>query len=356
MIMIMLTIFRLKDCDVTWLYGPLQPATDVHYRSPLSPVVSRLSKNDSFSVKKPILKKRSMSEIMLQRSISSSSLLKQAAAAIHSQQAEASTLSPRIRPAVGRAISDFSAYSFPSEAVSNLTTTEQPSSVSSSSGVDSPGDVVKRHIHFSDTVDQCIAVDIGADGDEEDVYDHREDEDSSDDGVVMMKASRKPKRRLSFGAGSRSNSFSGESKTIAMLPSTTLKYTEAPQASQSTSSLTDLWSKAKLSPSPSQETLRPSKPSVSSSFFDEADDEVDMAWEPSGSTNATPTSPMSPRRGSDGGNEEDGESSGLRRTASGMFMPIDDEEPPNGYLGSVLNTVNTARDIAHVIWNVGWRR
>jgi len=53
------------------------------------------------------------------------------------------------------------------------------------------------------------------------------------------------------------------------------------------------------------------------------------------------------------------ESAGLRRTASGMFMPYeeDDDEPgAPGIIGRVVDTVNTARDIAHVIWNVGWRK
>jgi hypothetical protein len=41
-----------------------------------------------------------------------------------------------------------------------------------------------------------------------------------------------------------------------------------------------------------------------------------------------------------------------------MFMPLeDDEEDPAqpGLIGKVVDTVNTAKDIAHVIWNVGWR-
>jgi hypothetical protein len=46
----------------------------------------------------------------------------------------------------------------------------------------------------------------------------------------------------------------------------------------------------------------------------------------------------------------------LRLTSSGMFMPYEDESSHPGLFGRVLDTVNTARDIAHVIWNVGWRR
>jgi hypothetical protein len=42
-----------------------------------------------------------------------------------------------------------------------------------------------------------------------------------------------------------------------------------------------------------------------------------------------------------------------------MFMPYaegEGEPASPGLLGRVVDTVNTARDIAHVIWNVGWRR
>jgi hypothetical protein len=43
-----------------------------------------------------------------------------------------------------------------------------------------------------------------------------------------------------------------------------------------------------------------------------------------------------------------------------MFMPfedVDEDEDPQapGIIGRVVDTVNTARDIAHVIWNVGWK-
>jgi hypothetical protein len=41
-----------------------------------------------------------------------------------------------------------------------------------------------------------------------------------------------------------------------------------------------------------------------------------------------------------------------------MFMPCEEGEATNGdgLIGRVIDTVNTARDIAHVIWNVGWRK
>src|ERR1700712_2430501 len=108
---------------------------------------SRLSKSNSFLNKKPILKKRSMSEIMLQRSLSASSLLKQAAAAVQAQQCE--------RPGIGRATSDYVSFAFSTRRPSRENTSLLSSI--SSSGLASPGTGEKKHIHFNEQVEQCIA-------------------------------------------------------------------------------------------------------------------------------------------------------------------------------------------------------
>ncbi|KAF2187026.1 hypothetical protein K469DRAFT_629864 [Zopfia rhizophila CBS 207.26] len=355
------TLNWLKDCDVTWLYGPLQPAINRTYSQHASEPVSRLSKSNSFLNKKPILKKRSMSEVMLQKSLSASSLVKQAAAAVQAQQADGLLLERRRpRPVIGRAASDFVPSSIPSQTISRDPTDYFSSR--STSGLQTPEHSERRHIRFDDKVEQCIAVDC-KDGDYDDDEDNdnwglQDDDDSSDDGVIMMKRSRK-KRPLSR-TNSRS-SFTGESKTIAKLPSTTLKYrTDSPDVTeqQPTHSL-GFWRSSRLSPSPSQETLRPSNPSANF-LLPEEDDEDDLSWEPSGAYEDKRESTPAPLdQTSSRSNAESREpSGGLRRTASGMFMPYEDEddEPvPPGILGRVVDTVNTARDIAHVIWNVGWR-
>src|SRR5690606_35039831 len=98
---------RLKECDVTWLYGPLSDGTDkVSWKKLRSNCYEdseyRYSPPYRYSPhtngKKPILKKRSMSEVMLQNSLSSSSLLKQATAAIEAQKSERNGLRPSDRP------------------------------------------------------------------------------------------------------------------------------------------------------------------------------------------------------------------------------------------------------------------
>jgi hypothetical protein len=53
-----------------------------------------------------------------------------------------------------------------------------------------------------------------------------------------------------------------------------------------------------------------------------------------------------------------GDPPGMRRTPSGMFMPYDegdDDMATEGLSGIVVDAVNTAKDMAYVVWNVGWR-
>jgi hypothetical protein len=355
-------IHRLKDCDVTWLYGPLQTAAVYSVSQPTSEPPSNLSKNNSFLNKKPILKKRSMSEVMLQKSLSASSLVSQAAAAVQAQQ-NLPKSGLRNRPPMGRAQSDFVTSRLYSQPASR-DGLEYLSSSRSTSGLQTPDHGERKHIRFDDKVEQCIAVDVkdgDDDDDDEDPWARDHDSDSSsDDGIVMMKKSNR-KKPLSR-TNSKTN-FSVDNKTIALLEPTTLKYrTDSPGVPDHPSHSVgpSFWRRGNLSPSPSQETLRPSNPSRNF-LLDEDDDEDDISWEPSGAFSDRHESkgPLLMRGGAKQ-DESDSEesSSGLRRTPSGMFMPYDeeDEDAQNaGLFGKVVDTVNTAKDIAHVIWNVGWR-
>lgn len=346
----------MKDHDVTWLYGPLQ--TDFIQSCDLdsAPPASCLSRSNSFGSKKPILKKRSLSEIMLRQSLSSSTLMRQAIDALRAQQSWGGL---HTRPVLGnRALSDFVNSSKPVLPDLNLNS-GQPISFSSSpdSGVQTP--CTKRHIHFNNKVEQCIAINKGGD-DHEDYYSAIHDESSSDDELLTMKPVQSKTAMLSNRSTPR-NSVSCESKTIAMLPSTTLKYRgDTPEPVEQKSDQIGLfWNTAsKLSPSSSQETLTPKLPPANF-LLDDEDDDADMNWEPSVSrTNLVPSyqpqvSYHSPSNGA---------VNGLHRTSSGMFMPCaEDEEDRDdggttGLLRKVVDTINTAKDIAHVIWNVGWQR
>jgi len=360
------TLNWLKDVDVTWLYGPMQPASNRFCSQQNSEPASRLSKTNSFvnGVKKPILKKRSMSEAMLQKSLSSSSLVQQAAESVQAQQTTGVTFQLRKpRPIIGRATPDFPISSTMSRGL--LWDGTDYFSSKSTSGLQTPDHGEKKHIRFDDNVEQCIAVECKDAEDDEDDYNHNpwakyhEDDSSSDEGVVMMKRSRK-KRPLS--RTTSTTSISSDNKTIAKLPSTTLKYrTDSPDVTeQHPSHSLGFWRQGRLSPSPSQETLKPSNPSRNFLLADD-EEESDSDFNPSAAYGdkrpSTPTAsdPYSLRSSSSSASLESG---GLRRTASGMFMPFEDDEedpPPPGFIGRVVDTVNTARDIAHVIWNASWK-
>lgn len=336
----------LKDCDVTWLYGPLQTTTKKPFNTNTSPPPSRLSHSSSFINKKPILKKKAASVAMLEKSISSHSLLKQAGALLRAQQSSPA----HGRSSFKRAPPNFSlggstassVVNTPAEYVSNLrisfTVSDLPSSSSEC-----------RHIHFNNEVEQVIAIESDDDDDKREethsVFSDEEDED--DDGGLMMRPA--PSQSKSSNRSTPRGSFSESSKTIAPLPSTTLKYrgdTPEPDKAQQLRPNSGLWSTGKvLSPSPSQETLRPSRPSHN--FLIDDEDEADMQWPPSRSSGIA--SPY---------DAEDEPGPGMRRTESGMFMPYDENEEETivnrTLFGQALNAVYTVKDIAHVVWNVGW--
>jgi hypothetical protein len=328
---------------------------------------SGLSKSNSFVNKKPILKKRSMSEVMLQRSLSNSSLVKQAAAAVQAQEKDGRRRLSR--PTLERARTDYGTFPFSSRRMSRDNSLFP--SVASSGLVSPSGE--RRHIHFNEQVEQCIAVDIkGDDEDDDDVgTDKYGDDSDSDDGGLTMKRTKRKKRVPSRKAKSR-GTISTDGKIIAMLPSTTLKYREDTPEPQETAMKHTVFRSPVVSPSSSQETLRPAKASKKLFFVDEdedyEEDEDENSRDPATTSWQSPTKSSGPdssaqERGSglhrsSSTNSLNAEPAGMRRTPSGMFMPYEEGESSanEGIFGRVIDTVNTARDIAHVIWNVGWRK
>ena len=347
----------MKDHDVTWLYGPLQVGrtTPLGPNQPLPP--NQFSRTNSFASKKPILKKRSLSEVMLQRSLSASTLMKQATDAVRAQSSEKAR---SVRASFGdRDSSGFVASSFVgtplTQTNTNLSSTD-PST--SSSGVQTP--CTKRHIHFNNKVEQCIA--INKECDDHAHYSNVIEDDSDSDGedLLVMKPVKTPTKAKISRNNSPRGSFGTENKTIAMLPSTTLNYRGDTPEPEEKPPLPVPGRKRpgfQLPSSSSQQTLRPATPSANFLLDDEDEDDLDMNWQPSSARRASvyPPENMTSDDDSEG---EDQETSGLRRTPSGMFMPYDEDEDyaNTGLLGRVVDTVNTAKDIAHVIWNVGWRR
>jgi hypothetical protein len=296
--------------------------------------------------------------------------LKQVGAILKSQEGTPAAS----RPSFERTVPGFSAQATPPESTANTPVGEESQATLSrnisvtSSGLQSPSE--RRHIHFNDEVVQCIAVESKDDDEEEgqpptvvsDEEDEDDDDDDDDDGLVMMKDV--PSKARTSNRSTPRSSFSIESKTIAPLPSTTLKYrsdTPEPPESQQQQPPNLFWPAGKtLSPSPSQETLRPARPNVNF-LIDDDEEYPDLQWQPSASLYKGPSQEASLSYQSEdisGDGYDPGP--GMRRTPSGMFMPYDDDEDEAALektlFGRVVDTVNTARDIAHVIWNVGWRR
>jgi hypothetical protein len=248
---------------VTWLYGLLKPATTHPITCHECTTSTNVSKNASFANKTPILKKRSMSEVILQRSLSASSVLKQTAASV---QAQACRSAPK--KVHGRTYSDFVPgvnSEVPSRDQIDKFTNK------STSGNDTPsGTREKKYIRFDDKAEQCIAVECkhdNDDDDDDDAEDKAEDEaegssgsDSEDEGVVTMRQMKQPDLQRNASRNrlcSRNNSHTSL-KTIETLPSTTLKYKgDTPDVNKEQQQAAGLtWSAGKLSPSASQETRR----------------------------------------------------------------------------------------------------
>lgn len=339
---------------MTWLYGPLSTG-DLRSSlmvSPPSPTASptepRLRSSDSFA-KKPILKKRSMSEVMLQKSLSTSSLLKQAAAAIESQQSGLS------RPAmVSRANSDFSAFLHGSKSTSAINTRELPSALST--GTQSP--LYAKHIHFNDQVQQCIAVDKDEEDDEDEVFqtENIEDSSSDDDGLLMM-----PKAKGCIKVGLRGCSDSHQ--TIAMLPSTTLKAEEVVEVKKNDTfsnfgSFFSSFGAGTSSPEAKELEKTQGLMGTKSYILEEDDDDMaELDWEPSRfATRRDSVSVTQDRFGSRNFESRSGPKEDDFQLPNYTYDEDEDDEVAAGLFGRAVDAVNTARDIAHVLWNVGWSR
>jgi hypothetical protein len=287
------------------------------------------------------LKKKTASETILQRSLSQHRLLQHAGAILKAQEAEKC----RARATLNRTNTDLdhfhhhrgnSSYSL----ACTLTAT-------SSSGIVSAGE--RRHIHFNNEVMQCIAVEAKEGDEEEDEWLAAFEDESSDEDAVMI--SLLVSRASVSNHSTQRSSFSCERKTIAPLPSTSLRYRE-------TDSIMSQWSVLQplSTPSPTSlvETLRPPQRSaddlldeedaglVFAGLFAVDDDDWYRSW-------------VSPHPANAGDDEDENADRRLRLTASGMFMPFDEGEAAStSILDRAMDMVNMARDIAHVIWNVGW--
>ncbi|EAW13581.1 protein phosphatase regulator REG1 [Aspergillus clavatus NRRL 1] len=332
---------RLKDCDVTWLYGPLKSSNEAAKTSPsVSPPPSRLETPNLYLDRKPILKKRTASEAILQRSLSQHTLLQHAGAILKAQEAGLQRHRASFsRPRVGCTLDSSSANSaLLSQAPTNL-----------SSGLVSPCE--KRRIHFNNEVVQCIAVEIkDVDEGEENWLASWEENISSDDGTVLCEEN--SSQEFARKRNTLRSSSNTENKIIAPLPSTTLKYrgdTPEPPSGSMMGRWSGYFSKSTILSSSS--TFSEPSPNFLLDGWD--DDHSDLDRQP-GQLEAA-------RDGSRPWfvNPEDEEELDrpLHSNSSNPGLGDDERDSASASIfDRVIDTVNTARDIAHVIWNVGWRR
>ncbi|RKL04143.1 hypothetical protein BFJ70_g17218 [Fusarium oxysporum] len=333
------TLNWLKDSDVSWLYGPVQQGASKVYCTQTAPSGASLLQSNSLvdTNRKTILKKRSISDIILLRPLSTSSFHEQATPVAQARQKD----SRRLRElSFNRAATmDHNIFPFPSMPMSRDTSSMLP--LSAYSGISSPG-VKRKHIHFNCKVEQCIAVEAKDDDDDDDC--DISTDTNSEDGIIMkLDRSRKPVKD--------GNSLLSDGKTIAMLPSTTLKHREHIQVPETairyTSSALHSDSVSPFSP---QEASRP--PKASGRFSEDLiDTGTNSGWYTSRSFeehdphHITSTDSLT------------AEPAGMRRTPSGMFMPYAEAVvcSNKGMFCRMIDAINTARDMAYVIWNSGSR-
>src|SRR6478752_7061443 len=171
---IKLTLCRLKNGDVSWLYGPVQPGASKIYCTQTEPSGASLLQSNSLvnTNRKPILKKRRISDIMLRRPLSTSSLPQQATPVAQARQKDGRRL--RELSFDRAATTDHTIFPFPSMPMSRDSSSMLP--LSAYSGISSPG-VERKQIHFNYKVEQCIAVEVKGDDDDGDISTDADSED-----------------------------------------------------------------------------------------------------------------------------------------------------------------------------------
>ena len=241
----------------------------------------------------------------------------------------------------------------------------------SASAITSPSWSEEKHIHFNEQVEQSLALD---DTDNDDKVaslrarsnGHNRD---SDDGAVMVKSTHS-NRKFQVRSGSDAtphNSCNVHSKTITMLPSIRLKNMEGtPQPLETVTKRSNGFQHSgRLSPPLPQEAVRRSSLSTFSLLeSDDEDGDADMDWQSWGSfancedSDSVAQEPLQNLQFAGNPPRLDDKPSGFRRTSSEVliFHRDKDDAISDGLFGRAANILNTAWDIAYMIWIGGQRR
>ncbi|KAH6874301.1 hypothetical protein B0T10DRAFT_533033 [Thelonectria olida] len=336
------TLNWFKDCDVTWLYGPLQQDLSKIYCTGTG-ISSLLPFKASSQVSNKSILKRAVPEIMLQRPLSPSSLLKHTVPMVRAQETghQGST-----RPPLDRAAVTVTGYVTSSRQMSCNGSSTLSSSASSASSLG----IKQKHVRFNNKVEQYIAVEGNGDGDDG-INSNPYTDSNSDDGLTMKRL--RPRKRAPPIRRKSTNdkpSFPSDGKTISKLPSTKLNHRghilePSEEAMKHGISIRN----PTLSPSLSPETCSKHL----GRFFEEDEDhdmmdvnvDVDsvchgaMSLERPGLRRRTSTDNIT------------ADPNGMRRTPFYMFTSYEEEESSSkdAIFGRFIDTVNTARDMAHFI-------
>lgn len=202
---------------MTWLYGPLHKKyTNIQVQPSSSSESSRASPPDSYRMQRPILKKRTLAETLLQRSFSACCIPQQTPSTPQTPKGTA-TFFTNLPSSPNQPRQCYSAISLSTPF----------------SDVQSPATTERRRIQFNDSVSQCIALDLAHEPEEinlncaiyeeDDSSSSFSDVSSEDDTTTLTLPS--PRRKSTTATRP---SLATRSKTIAVLPSTTLKTHEGP--------------------------------------------------------------------------------------------------------------------------------
>lgn len=348
-----LTLSRIKVADVTWLFGPI--AEDGREQFPSSPTPNSVASSvcEHNAETRPILKKRAtISEAILQHSLSSDCLIQHA------------NLPPKPQTkghpfGLERTVSD---NVVPTAHVGSSLRATPSSQSPTSSEMSSRSTNSRRHISFNRVVSQVIAV-----GREED-YDDDDDETESDSTLVTMKPLHP--RRSSNGSNVSKSSFNSDTRTIiAHLPPTTLKDDSDAEKEHEFRHINWSQDRPSLFREYSDDFKYPeaSKLGATSEHIEFFEFEND--WFEKATPVNIPSSPSTPFPVAETVHTTSTNGAWFRPSPEG-FVPffeydrdrgkVDEESHADlqtgpGLIGRIVDIVHTVRDIAHVVWNVGWR-
>ena len=223
---------RLKDSDVTWLYGPLHEHVESVPPPKLATTADRLNLDDGHRVRS-ILKHRTISDMLTTSGSAASPNIELETNPIDDHMAEQDRKAEeQKRKPLFTVKSDSNLFGKTPKRTGGSPNamplvSAQKKNSPSIGRADSAASDEKRHISFNHRVEQCIALDHqypNYDDYEEDEFEEEDDPSSEEEEVLTMKSS--PRTSPSISHASSSSKHLDHQATIAKLAPTRLKTSE----------------------------------------------------------------------------------------------------------------------------------